>query len=151
MADTNTALTEALFNQLQKENFVLLHTVDSESGSPTSNAISWIYAINVNRLRISLDSRSRLIANLKAHPAVCVTLFGEGSVHVMYGQAHFVTDRLEGVPFPLACVEIEVETVRDAMFYGARLSVLPETEKTYDIRAAERLDNQVFDAMRKAQ
>jgi hypothetical protein len=151
LADTNTALTEALYDQLQKENFVLLHTVDSESGSPTSNAISWIYAIDVNRLRFSLDGRSRLIANLKAHPEVSVSLFGEGSVHAVYGQARFVTDRLEGVPFPLACVDIEVETVKDAMYYGSRLSVLPETEKTYDKRAADRLDSQVFDAMRKAQ
>jgi hypothetical protein len=151
MAETYTALTEALYAQLQKDNFVLLHTVDADNGSPTSNAISWIYAVDVNRLRLSLDGRSRLITNLKTHHDVSVSLFGGGSVHVVYGQARIVADRLEGVPFPLACVDIEVESVRDAMFYGARLSVLPEVEKTYDQRAANRLDNQVFDAMRKAQ
>ncbi|MCD9024458.1 pyridoxamine 5'-phosphate oxidase family protein [Cohnella silvisoli] len=151
MTETNTALTEALYTQLQTMNFVLLHTVDAESGSPTSSAISWIFAIDVNRLRFSLDGRSRLITNLKERPDVSVTLFGGGSVHAVYGQARIVTDHLEGVPFPLACVDLEIETVRDAMFYGARLSVLPEVEKTYDKRAADRLDNQVFEAMKKAQ
>lgn len=151
MAETITALTEALYNQLQKENFVLLHTVDADSGSPTSSAISWIYAVDPTRLRFALDGRSRLISNLKAHADVSVTLFGAGSVHAVYGQARVISDHLEGVPFPLACVDIEVNAVRDAMFYGARLSVVPEYEKTYDKRAADRLDGQVFDAMTKAQ
>lgn len=151
MAETMTTLTEALYMQLQKENFVLLHTVDTESKGPTSSAISWIYAVDSTRLRFALDGRSRLVSNLKAHSEVSVTLFGGGSVHVVYGHAHVISDHLEGVPFPLACVDIEVNAVRDAMFYGARLSVLPEYEKTYDKRAADRLDIQVFDAMRKAQ
>lgn len=151
MAETNTSLTEALFMQLQTENFVLLHTVDAVNGCPTSSAISWIYAVDLTKLRFSLDGRSRLIANLNAKPEVSVTLFGNGSVHAVYGQARIVTDHLEGVPFPLACIDIEVTAVRDAMFYGARLSVLPECEKTYDQRAASRLDSQVFAAMKKAQ
>lgn len=151
MAETMTALTEALYNQLQKENFVLLHTVDAENGSPTSSAISWIYAVEPGRLRFALDGRSRLISNLKAHAGVSLTLFGGGTVHAVYGQARVISEHLEGVPFPLACVDVDITAVRDAMFYGARLSVLPEYEKTYDKRAADRLDGQVFEAMRKAQ
>lgn len=151
MAETLNALTEALYTQLQKENFVLLHTVDDQSKGPTSSAISWIYAVDSTKLRFALDGRSRLISNLKAHPEVSVTLFSGGSVHAVYGQARVITEHLEEVPFPLACVDIQIDAVRDAMFYGARLSVQPEYEKTYDKRAADRLDNQVFDAMRKAQ
>lgn len=151
MAETITALTDALYTQLQKENFVLLHTVDADSGSPTSSAISWIYAVDLTRLRFALDGRSRLITNVKACPDVSITLFGGGSVHAVNGKALVINDHLEGVPFPLACVDIEISAVRDVMFYGARLSVLPEYEKTYDKRAADRLDTQVFDAMRKAQ
>jgi hypothetical protein len=151
MTETITALTEALYTQLQKENFVLLHTVDAESSSPTSSAISWIYAVDLTRLRFALDARSRLISNLKASPEVSVTLFSGGSVHAVNGQARIISDRLEGVPFPLACIDIDIAAIRDVMFYGARLSMLPEYEKTYDKRAADRLDTQVFGAMRKAQ
>lgn len=151
MAETTTALTEALYAQLQKENFVLLHTVDSESGSPTTSAISWIYAVDHARLRFAVDGRSRLIANMVSRPETSVTVFGGGTVHAIYGKTAMVTDRLEGVPFPLACLDIEITAVKDAMFYGARLTAVPEVEKTYDKRAADRLDGQVFDAMKKAQ
>ena len=151
MAEVLTSLPETMFEQLQHENFVLLHTVDAESGGPTSSAISWVYAVDRGRLRFALDGRSRLIANLQANPDVSITLFGGGSVHAVYGRASVVTGKLEGVPFPLACIDIEVAVVRDAMFYGARLSVQPEYEKTYDKRAADRLDGQVFEAMKKAQ
>ncbi len=151
MAEVLTSLPETMFDQLQHENFVLLHTVDAESGGPTSSAISWIYAVDRGKLRFALDGRSRLIANLQACPEVSITLFGGGSVHAVYGRASVVASKLEGVPFPLACIDIEVSAVRDTMFYGARLSVQPEYEKTYDKRAADRLDGQVFEAMRKAQ
>jgi len=151
MAEVLTSLPETMFDQLQHENFVLLHTVDEESGGPTSSAISWIYAVDRGKLRFALDGRSRLITNLQACPEVSVTLFGGGSVHAVYGRARIVASKLEGVPFALACVDIEVTAVRDAMFYGARLSVQPEYEKTYDKRAADRLDGQVFEAMKKAQ
>ncbi|MNR64744.1 hypothetical protein D3C85_1874900 [compost metagenome] len=68
----------------------------------------------------------------------------------MYGKAKLVTDALEDVPFKLVCFDIEIEVIRDAMFYGARLSSQPQYEKTYDQRAAEKLDGQVFAAMKKA-
>ncbi|MFC5532159.1 pyridoxamine 5'-phosphate oxidase family protein [Cohnella yongneupensis] len=151
MAETTTVLTDALYAQLQKENFVLLHTVDTDSGSPTTSAISWIYAVDAARLRFALDGRSRLIANMVSRPETSVTVFGGGTVHAVYGKAVMVAEHLDGVPFPLACMDIEITAVRDAMFYGARLAVLPEVQKTYDKRAADRLDGQVFDAMKKAQ
>jgi hypothetical protein len=100
VAETNTSLTEAPFVQLQKEDFVLLHT-GAEDGSPTLSTIS--------------------------------------------------CDHLDEVPFPLARVDLDVAEMRNAMFFGARLTTLPEYEKTYDLRAANRLDTQAFAAMRKAQ
>jgi hypothetical protein len=150
MTEPITTLSDALFRQLQNETFVILHTIDAESGSPTSNAISWVYAADNGRLRFAIDGRSRLVANLTANSEATVTIFAEGSVHAVYGQAALVTEALEEVPFKLVCFDITIRAVRDAMFYGARLSIAPEYEKTYDKRAAAKLDGQVFAAMRKA-
>ncbi len=36
------------------------------------------------------------------------------------------------------------------MFYGSKISSEPAYEKTYDKNAADRLDRQVIEAMRKA-
>ena len=150
MAETITALPESLFAILQKESFVLLSTIDHESGAPSVNAISWIYAVSPEKIRFALDHRSRIVQNLKKHAQATLTVVGAGSVHSIYGTANFVTDALEDVPFKLACIDLGVEAVRDAMFYGARITVDPEYEKTYDKRAADRLDGQVFAAMKKA-
>lgn len=150
MAETVTALNEQLLEILQKETFVILNTVDAETGAPAVNAISWVYAKDEGTIRFAVDGRSRIIANVKANLKVAVSLFAAGTFHAVYGDARLVTEGLEGVPFKLACIDIHIREVRDAMFYGARVSVVPEYEKTYDKRAADKLDGQVFEAMKKA-
>ena len=36
------------------------------------------------------------------------------------------------------------------MFYGSKITVVPKYDKTYDLEAAKKLDNQVMEAMKKA-
>jgi len=150
MAETTTALNEALFSILQKETFVILNTVDADTGSPGVNAISWVYAKDPQTIRFAVDGRSRIVTNVKANSKVSVSLFATGTFHAIHGEARLVTDELADVPFKLACIDIAISEIRDAMFYGAKVSVQPEYEKTYDKRAADKLDGQVFEAMRKA-
>ncbi|MEC0210634.1 pyridoxamine 5'-phosphate oxidase family protein [Paenibacillus ehimensis] len=147
MAETITALSEQIFDLLQKDSFALLSTIDHETGSPATNAISWLFAKDRTTVRFAVDQRSRILTNIKH---VNLTVIGAGSVFVLYGSARQVAEALDGVPFKLACYDIDIASVRDAMFYGARISVAPEYEKTYDKRAADKLDTQVFDAMQKA-
>jgi hypothetical protein len=150
MAELVTALSDSLFSVLQKEKFLLLSTIDHESGAPSVHAISWIYAKDANTIRFAIDQRSRILANFMSNPLVTLSFIGAGSVYAIYGSARVVVDSLERVPFKLTCVDVEIEAVRDAMFYGARIVTEPEYEKTYDKRAAEKLDGQVFEAMKKA-
>lgn len=150
MADTAVELNEALLTQLNKESLVLLSTVDAETGAPTSSAISWVYAEDHITIKFALDQRSRLIANMHKQPQVTLTVFASGTVHAVSGRCLQAAEALTEVPFKLACFTLRVEAVRDAMFYGARISAEPEYEKTYDKRAAEKLDGQVFAAMKKA-
>lgn len=150
MAETTTVLTDHLFSLLQKEKFVLLSTIDAGTGSPYTSAVSWIFAVKPDRLRFAVDQKSGILANVKANAGVTVTFFGGGSVHVISGKARLVAETLENVPIKLSCLDIDIESVRDAMFYGSRITVEPEYEKTYDQRAADKLDGQVFEAMNKA-
>lgn len=150
MAETVTTLSEQLMNHLQQEKLVLLNTIDFETGASNMNAISWVYPVDTGKLRFAVDQRSRIVGCVQSNPNVTLTVIGEGSVHAIYGQAKIITDALEGVPFKLTCIDVEITAVRDAMFYGARISAEPEYEKTYDKRAAAKLDGQVFDAMKKA-
>jgi len=150
MSETITALPEQLLSLMQKETFVVLHTIDHETGAPTVNAISWLYAPDSGTVRFAIDQRSRLNANFAGNPHATLTLIGSGTVNAIYGKVVQVADRLEEVPIKLSCYDLKIDAVRDAMFYGARISVQPEFEKTYDKRAADKLDGQVYDAMKKA-
>ncbi|RAV19767.1 pyridoxamine 5'-phosphate oxidase family protein [Paenibacillus contaminans] len=150
MAETLTALPEQLITILQRETIVMLNTLDAESGSPTVNAISWVYTVDGSKLRFAVDQRSRIIANIKKTPLVSLSFFGGGTLNAIYGEASVSADTLPDVPLKLACIEVSISAVREAMFYGARVSVDPEYVKTYDKRAADKLDGQVFDAMKKA-
>jgi flavin reductase (DIM6/NTAB) family NADH-FMN oxidoreductase RutF len=150
MSEAVAQLNETLLAMLQSETFVLLNTVDAESGGPTSTAISWIYAVSPSTLRLSVDHRSRLVNNMKVNPLVTITVFGEGTVHAINGRASVKQDLLPEVPFRMCCFDVEIEAVRNALFYGAHLESAPKYAKVYDARAAEKLDGQVFAAMQKA-
>ncbi|UNK20081.1 pyridoxamine 5'-phosphate oxidase family protein [Paenibacillus sp. N3/727] len=150
MSQPTTQLTEALMQKLQPETFVLLNTVDAVSGGPTSSVISWIYAVDPFTLRLAIDHRSRLVNNLKQNPLVTVTVYGDRQVFAIGGRAEVRQDPLDEVPFEMCCFDIHVEAVRNALFHGIELAASPEYVKIYDERAAEKLDGQVFVAMRKA-
>ena len=150
MPEAADSLNDVLFKQLQSEAFVLLNTIDAESGGPSSSAISWVYAVDPKTIRFSVDARSRIVQNVKQNPPVSLVYFGNGTVNAIYGKAEIVTEALEEVPFKLTCIDVKIEAVRDAMFYGGRIITEPEFEKTYDKRAAKKLDKQVFAAMKKA-
>ena len=150
MSESVTQMTDTLLSQLKSETFVLLNTIDVETGGPTSSAISWVYALNASTLRLAIDYRSRLVENIRNNPLVTITVFTDGKVHAINGRASVALDPLPEVPFKLCCFDISIEAVRNALFYGAQLSSAPQYIKTYDQRASEKLDGQVFSAMQKA-
>ena len=125
----------------------LLTTVDRAGGTPLTHAISWVYAPAEHTVRLAIDARSFLGAHLLPSSSVNIAVYAAQTVYVVYGKVTRVV-ALDNVPFAVHCVEMAVDHVREAMYYGAKVSVLPATEKTYDVRAAQKLDDQVFAAMR---
>ncbi|MDR6224849.1 pyridoxamine 5'-phosphate oxidase family protein [Desmospora profundinema] len=143
-------LPELLLRKLKKEQYVLFATVDQETGAPQVNAVSWVYAADEKTIRIAVGHRSRMIGNVKAQPHVTITMIGPETTHAITGRARVTHEPLEGVTIKLACIEVEVETVRDVMFYGAKIAQEPIYEKTYDKEAADKLDRQVMAALQEA-
>jgi flavin reductase (DIM6/NTAB) family NADH-FMN oxidoreductase RutF len=141
-------LTDGLVQALQEERLVIIATVDHETGSPNVSAISWVYAMNDNTVRFAVDQRSRIVANVRSNPSIVLTVIANESVYSISGTASIQADRLEGVPLKLTLIEIAIQEVRDVMFYGSKIAVEPKYEKTYDPRAAAKLDNQVLTAMK---
>ena len=57
-------LIKPLYDELQKERFVTLATVDYETGGPNVSAISWVLAKDESTIYFAVDNRSRILANL---------------------------------------------------------------------------------------
>lgn len=150
MAETVAqSLSEELFALLQKERFLTLGTIDHETGAPSLSSLSWVYAPTQQKIRFAVDNRSRILANISKEPQVVLHLIGAGSSYAINGKARVAVERMEEVPLKLAMVEVTIEAVRDVMFYGSRISVEPQYEKTYDKNAAAKLDLQVMTALKK--
>ena len=143
-------LIKPLFDELQKERFVTLATVDHETGGPNVSAISWVLAKDEDTVYFAVDNRSRIIENIKSNDKAVINLIANESTYSISGTASVKQEKLEGGPLKLALVEIKISEVRDVMFYGSKIVAEPQYDKTYDKDAAARLDNQVMDAMRKA-
>jgi uncharacterized pyridoxamine 5'-phosphate oxidase family protein len=143
-------LIKPLVDELQKERFVTLATVDHETGGPNVSAISWVLAKDEEIIYFAVDNRSRIIENIKSNDKAVINLIANESTYSISGTASVKQEKLEGVPLKLALVEIKISEVRDVMFYGSKIVAEPQYDKTYDKDAAARLDKQVMDAMRKA-
>ena len=143
-------LTKQLFDYLQKERFVLLSTVDFETGGPNVSALSWVLAKNVQTIVFAVDNRSRIIQNIKHNNRVVINVIVEESSYSISGDAFIQEEKINGISLPLALIKLHIKEVRDVMFYGSKITIQPEYDKTYDLEAAARLDHQVMDAMQKA-
>lgn len=143
-------LIKPLFDELRKERFVTIATVDYETGGPNVSAISWVYAKNERTLSFAVDNRSRIVQNIQENNQVVVNVIANESTYSISGEAVLVVEKIEGIPLKLALVTIKVSEVRDVMFYGSKIVVEPQYDKTYDLDAAACLDKQVMDAMKQA-
>lgn len=143
-------LTDDLMPYLQKERYATIATVDFETNGPNVNAISWVYAPDHKTIYFAVDNRSRIVQNIKHNPNVVLTTIANGTTYSISGKAQLKAEKLEETPLKLGLIAIDVEAVRDVMFYGSKISADISYEKTYDQNAAEKLDRQVMDAMKKA-
>ncbi|MGF2615501.1 hypothetical protein FZC84_14660 [Rossellomorea vietnamensis] len=144
-----TRLFPALFDELQQERFITVCTVDYVTGGPNLSAISWVYAESEETILFVVDGRSRIVKNIEANPLVVLNIIANESSYSISGKANLKRERLVNVPLCLSLISLGIEEVRDVMFYGSRISVEPQYEKTYDRDAAGRLDRQVIEAMKK--
>ncbi len=144
------SLTQRLYDYLQQERFVLLSTVDFETEGPNVSALSWVLAKDKQTIVFAVDNRSRIIHNINKNNKIAINVIVEESSYSISGNASMQQERINGIPLPIALIQLNIKEVRDVMFYGSKITTQPEYDKTYDLEAATRLDRQVMDAMKKA-
>jgi flavin reductase (DIM6/NTAB) family NADH-FMN oxidoreductase RutF len=143
-------LIKELFEELQTERFVTIATIDHETGGPNVSAISWLLAKDEKTILFAADSRSRIIENIRKNRMVVITLVANESTYSIQGKAEVMLDCIDEVPLKLSLVKVDIDEVRDVMFYGSKIVTEPMYDKIYDQAAATRLDQQVMGAIKKA-
>ncbi|WP_042456025.1 pyridoxamine 5'-phosphate oxidase family protein [Neobacillus dielmonensis] len=143
-------LIKPLFEELQKERFVTIATIDYEKGGPNVSAISWVLAKDHHTICFAVDNRSRILENIKRNKQGVIILIANESTYSISGEVTIKEETLKELPLNLALLEMKVNEVRDVMFYGSRIISEVQYDKTYDKNAAERLDHQVMGALKKA-
>ena len=116
-------LIKPLFDELQKERFVTIATVDFETGGPNVSAISWVLAIDEETVYFAVDNRSRIIQNINNNRNVVINVIANESTYSIGGTTTIKHEKLPNVPLKLALVEIKINEVRDVMFYGSKITV----------------------------
>ncbi|MBM7647265.1 hypothetical protein JOC78_000186 [Bacillus ectoiniformans] len=139
-----------LFEALQAERLVTLATVDNETKGPALHALSWIWASDEETIRFAAESRSRIVENIKENPVCAINLIANESTYAIHGKCQVLEEKIPDVPFKGAVIEMKITEIRDIMFYGSKITGEPKYEKTYDLGAAEKLDSQIMNALKRA-
>jgi hypothetical protein len=147
--DVPVQLTEDQMKLFNGETLILLGTIDGDSQTPVINAISWVKAISPDKIRFSVTSSARTLANIKRNPWITLCLIGLETVHSITGECRILSEKMEGVAMPLAKIEVDITGVYDSMFWGAKIVQAPVFEKTYDLAKAKALDEEVYNALVK--
>jgi Pyridoxamine 5'-phosphate oxidase len=136
------------FTEIFKDERIgFLSTIHKDSGAIQQNAVSWIHGHKLHVLRIAVGSKAQIVANIESNENVNFVFFYEKSIFAFQSKGKIITNDIPEVPFPTTLIELETDDLHDIMFYGAEITQEPIYEKTYNIKAAKKLDEQVYEGM----
>lgn len=145
---TVTELSPELTEYLQKPQLVLVTTLDADTKWPTNNLITWVLAVDGQRLRLAADAKGRILSNIRADERVLLTVMTGGACHTIEGTGKVVAEQIDGVSLKMGCAQVQVRAVRDVTFFGGQLVQEPAYTVTYDQALKEKLDRSIFSGMR---
>jgi flavin reductase (DIM6/NTAB) family NADH-FMN oxidoreductase RutF len=141
-------LNSELIKLLQGEKIISLITSDVKTGQPDLAMISWVVANSEgDRINFAIGHNASSARNIQNDPNVTLGVIGAGSCFSIKGNGK-VSEIIEGT-IKIRIVSVEIESVEDVMFYGGKVTKVPEYEKTYNKELAEKLDNEVYGVLRE--
>ncbi|RSK27232.1 pyridoxamine 5'-phosphate oxidase [Bacillus sp. HMF5848] len=146
MANTESSLSKELIDVLQGEKIVALITLDEKTREPHLSAVSWLKAHSDGKtIKFALGHKGTSVTNIQANPEVTFGVIGAGGYYSIKGKAT-ISDVIEkSMKYRVATVNIE--EVENVIFYGGKITVEPEYEKTYGEELAKKLDQEVYDLL----
>lgn len=142
-------LSPEMVEYLQGKAIVFLQAIDPDTQSIYSTALSWLYATSPTTIHFAIDSKSKLIEILKHKPQATITFIGCESAYAVSGTVELKERKAEDVSIHLSILELQVHEVRDIIFYGGKIVTNPEFIKTYHQSLIDKLDREVYQAIRR--
>jgi hypothetical protein len=136
-------LSQDMVSLIQGSTIVLLNVVHKESEKVYTTALSWVYAVNEKTIRFAIDAKSEYVKILENDPNLVLNFIGLESVYSVVGKAAVKIRQTEGTTLKLAILEVDVQEVRDIIFYGGKIVTEPSFIKTYNDELVKKLDQEV--------
>ncbi|NHN33428.1 pyridoxamine 5'-phosphate oxidase family protein [Paenibacillus agricola] len=147
MAIAITELSTEMMEQLQGQNIVFINVVDKESGDIYSTVLSWVYAVSPKAIRFAIDAKSDFVRILLDDPRLVLNFVSKETVYSVKGKAAVKVARTEELTLKMALLEVDVEEVRDIIFYGGKIETQPKFVKTYKVELIKKLDDEMKNAL----
>lgn len=147
MSKVSHELSPQMAEELQGQSIVFVNARNRESDEPYSAALSWVYATGPETIRFAVDAGSELIRLLGADPGLVLNYIGSGGAWAIKGRAALVAARAPGLTLKMALLEVEVEEVRNVLFYGGKIVRTPAFVKTYRDDLVRKLDEEMKTAL----
>lgn len=112
-----------------------------EQGAPLTTLMTWAVARDPQTLTLAVDTRSRSMRNIRAHPQVAVEVLGDDICYGLRGTAVVEKEQMQAAPFPCALVAVHIDEVRDhaaagVQFRGPSYSFHPGKEHRKGVEEA---------------
>ncbi len=140
------SLNKKVYQVMQDLTPVVVST--SVNNKPYTTFISWAIAKDEDTIRIAVSTNAKTTENIRANPNVCLELFDKDLAVSISGQAKIITEQIEGIPFPVAVIEIKITEIVDNLFPGATITGKIPFTHTGNVEKAEELDKKVLEALR---
>ena len=140
-------LNQELINFLQGERIVSLITIDNELGRPIVTNVSWLIAQPDGKtIKIAIGHNASSVKNIQYNPQVILNVIGPDVTYEIVGKAHVSEIQKGAIKYRI--ITVEVESIDDNMFYGGKITGVPEYTKTYDAELAKKIDNEIYGSMK---
>ncbi|MBO8163593.1 MAG: pyridoxamine 5'-phosphate oxidase family protein [Brevibacillus sp.] len=147
MSKVSNELSSELVKQLQGQTVVFVNVVEPESKQVYTSALSWVYAIDAKTIRFAVDTKSEMVNILEKDPQISFSFIGNESAYAVSGKATVKVRKTDNLTLKMALLEVEVQEVRDIMFYGGKIVQEPTFVKTYNADLVVKLDNEMKEAL----
>jgi hypothetical protein len=147
MSKVITELSTDMMEQLQGQNIVFMNVVNKETGDIYSTVLSWVYAVSPKAIRFSIDAKSDFVRILQDDSRLVLNFVSQETVYSVKGKASIKVAKTEELTLKMALLEVEVEEIRDIIFYGGKIETQPKFIKTYNADLIKKLDDEMKNAL----